>query len=159
MPTSEEWAWFAGLFEGEGSLSRCRPKKGAWRLSLRMTDKDVIQRVASMLGGAMYDNRDRRKATHKQAWSWQEGSQSRINEIVTAIYPLMGARRKAKMDEFREYFAQPVPSLSDRVKRNWENPEYRERMSRERKARWADPEWRARQLERCRAARGRFAAA
>ena len=145
--TQTDVAWFAGLFEGEGSLSRCRPGRGAWRLSLRMTDEDVIRRIATLFGGAVYASSSR-VPNHKDHWLWQEGHQDRINLIVSLIYPFMGTRRRATMDEFLAYYAVPAPSNSERSRRNWDDPDYRSRMSRVRKALWADEAWRARELQR-----------
>jgi hypothetical protein len=161
MPSGEEIAWFAGLFEGEGSLSRARPNGGCWRMTLRMTDEDVVRRVHGLFGGQVYDDRrDRKNYKHKRAWQWQLGSQAEIDALLDLIYPHMGVRRRAKMDEFREYFAKPIPTHSERSKRNWENPELRARMCAERKARWANPEWRAKQIVAMkRGERARFARA
>jgi hypothetical protein len=144
---AEDVAWFAGLFEGEGSLCRSTGRN-CWRMSLRMTDEDVVRRIHSLFGGAVYD--DRRdvitNGKHKRAWQWQVCKQEEINKIVLSIRPHMGQRRGAKMDEFLKYFAEPVLSHSDRLKKVWADSDFRARMSRERKDRWNDPEWRARQL-------------
>ncbi|MBZ0306596.1 MAG: LAGLIDADG family homing endonuclease, partial [Anaerolineae bacterium] len=46
-----EWYWFAGLYEGEGSVSKppaSEPRR--FRLSIEMTDLDVLQRAGRMLG-------------------------------------------------------------------------------------------------------------
>lgn len=130
MRTIEEVAWFAGLFEGEGTLSRCRPlSNSAWRMSMRMTDEDIIERVHKVWGGQMYSEgirgHDPKMKNVKPSWLWQLGSQSAINEVVRTIYPFMGIRRRAKMDEFLVYFDSGCWTKSAAAKRRSASPEYR----------------------------------
>ena len=57
MPTNEELAWFAGLFEGEGwisvsyrhnaSRSKRKPYYLMVRMSIKMTDLDTLEKLAT----------------------------------------------------------------------------------------------------------------
>ena len=137
--TKEEVAWFAGLFEGEGSLSRNRPNpNSSWRMSLKMADRDIISRIKEIFGGKMYDEPHHHiNPNHKDLFLWQLSTQKEISDIVIAIYPFMGKRRQAKMDEFLEHYAKPTStSRSENAKTRWQNPGYREkqRIARSQKA-------------------------
>jgi hypothetical protein len=53
VASAEEIAWAAGLFEGEGSITRFgRPGKFDLRVSLNMTDEDVVRRFDAIVDGA-----------------------------------------------------------------------------------------------------------
>lgn len=129
--TSEQVAWFAGLFEGEGYLSFSKERRkgrsgGHWRLGLGMSDEDIINRIQTMFGGSIHKwTLSHKKPTYKDMFSWNVTKQAHILEIVDVIYPLMGKRRQAKFDEFITYYNTPRPTQSDRMKQRWSEPSYR----------------------------------
>jgi hypothetical protein len=50
VASAEEIAWAAGLFEGEGSITRFgRSGKFDLRVSLNMTDEDVVRRFDAIV--------------------------------------------------------------------------------------------------------------
>lgn len=99
-----ETAWFAGLYEGEGCLSQdCR--NGLWRLSISMTDKDVIERAAEYIGAKCVGPYKRKDPRHKDMYRTIAYNQVVISEICNKMYPFLGERRKAKIDEAREWLA------------------------------------------------------
>ena len=71
MASAEEIAWAAGLFEGEGSISRFgRSGKFDLRVSLNMTDEDVVRRFDAIVdGGKVYGPYSSYRG-HKPIWSW-----------------------------------------------------------------------------------------
>lgn len=149
IPSEKDVAWFAGLFEGEGCLTFVTDRKsggGSWRLCLHSTDEDIVLRIQDLFGGKVrLDTAHKKKTTYKPIWQWALYRKDEINKIVTVLYPYMGIRRKAKFDEFLAYYNNPV-SKSEVMRRNWQNPEYRQKMIAERKARWQNPEWRAKHM-------------
>jgi len=121
----ENVIWFAGLFEGEGCLSGVKPKDKRcvqWRTMLKMTDKDIIEKIVSMFGGQMYV-KVHENPKHKTSYEWQICS-SKAYPIIAAIYPFMGERRKAKMEEFMKDFATKPSTNSERVKKAWKDGKY-----------------------------------
>lgn len=125
--------WFAGLYEGEGSMSRVK-KSNNWRLSLGMTDEDVIQKIQATFGGSIViENRDHLK--YKMLYRWYMNERKKVYAICAAIYPFLGKRRQAKLEEFFENFANPIPRktgtkrpwLSVEMKRKWSTGEMRPR--------------------------------
>ena len=117
-----EAAWVAGLFEGEGSVVLCRSSNGTHRkyvrLQLGSTDLDVLEKLKSYAGGSIYGPRQKEKESHKDFWIWMEGKQDRARELIQAMMPWLGERRKEKaMSVLQEVDAQPaiiVPSLEER---------------------------------------------
>lgn len=81
IPSSEDIAYLAGLFDGEGSVSYkqyMRKRKGAkkayptWqiRLEIAMTDESVIRWVTEFVGVGTYGPRKVRPGRKKQ-WRWR----------------------------------------------------------------------------------------
>lgn len=98
----EKWsktdlAWFAGLFEGEGTLER-RVRSGV-KMSIHMTDEDVIRHVHELIGGSVYfGSRSKKNPNHQDIWIWQISSWPTILPLIAAMLPYMGQRRRANMD-------------------------------------------------------------
>lgn len=94
----EEVSWLAGLFEGEGYLSRI--KASGIRLGINMTDEDVIRRVGNLVGGQVYPRkRPASRPNWKPLWAWQLTNWPDVLELCALLLPWMGARRRAKMEE------------------------------------------------------------
>jgi len=99
VPTSAEvdLYWLAGLMEGEGSFlaaSPSAPRSPA--LQVTMVDRDVVERVGSLLGTAVMVVPPRRKH-----WSTTYCVRVRGSGAVLwmkRLQPLMGRRRKAQID-------------------------------------------------------------
>ncbi len=127
MTKKETIIWFAGLFEGEGSISRFRPRPNSgWRMSIRMTDEDIMKKVHENFGGSLYreERWKKRNPNWNNCWLWQLCKQKEVLKIVKDIYPYMGYRRRAKMDEF---LAHPIRNKSENAKRNWADPVFRKK--------------------------------
>jgi hypothetical protein len=93
MATDLEWAWAAGLFEGEGCISYTG--KNSVTLSLGMTDRDVIDRFAAVAGcGSIAVQAHHRSKT---LYRWHIGDQDRVREILGRLEPWLGQRRRERM--------------------------------------------------------------
>ena len=84
IPSSEDIAYLAGLFDGEGSVSYkqyMRKRKGAkkayptWqiRLEIAMTDESVIRLIHDLLGCGTVRKKPREKTGHLMQWRWRCG--------------------------------------------------------------------------------------
>lgn len=93
-------AWAAGLFEGEGTIViQCSRHNHGIRMSLGMSDRDVVERFAEVVGcGTIYEAKQR-DPRHKTMWRWQCGRAAQVIEIVDAMRPWLGQRRTTKADE------------------------------------------------------------
>jgi hypothetical protein len=90
-----DMSWAAGLFEGEGCISM--RSSGASGLSIKMTDKDVLERFREVVGrGSIYEISWYEKNGHKPQWRWEATSYSDMEYIIGEFLPYLGSRRKEK---------------------------------------------------------------
>ena len=88
-----EIAWIAGLLEGEGCFTF---SKGP-NVVLSMTDKDVVERAASLMGAKVIA-RDPKNIKWKRIYCARVHGYQAIAWMLT-IYSFMGERRKEKIIE------------------------------------------------------------
>lgn len=91
-------AWLAGLLEGEGSFLKAPPSSpNCPRIILEMTDQDVVERAATLMGGYAVQRVNLRNALWKPAYRVSiKGSHAVA--LMRILYPAMGARRRAQID-------------------------------------------------------------
>lgn len=90
-------AWLAGLLEGEGSFLKAPPSNpNCPRISLEMTDKDVVERAALLMGG---------KAVKRLLKStvWKPTYRviikgSRAVALMRLLHSKMGERRRSQIN-------------------------------------------------------------
>src|ERR1700752_3388825 len=93
-------AWLAGLFEGEGCLSI--EKNGSPRCTVRMTDRDIIERVHSLFPGLPMQivvakkPRDPGGKLGKTGYVWRISHPDKVREFIALVLPWLGERRTAK---------------------------------------------------------------
>jgi hypothetical protein len=105
--TELEIAWLAGLLEGEGSFMSPAPSEPRQpRISIVMTDEDVIQRVAGLVG-VKYINIRQENIKWKPSYRVQLKG-ARAVQLMQAVRPHMGARRGAKIDAILATYAPPT---------------------------------------------------
>lgn len=86
-------AWLAGILEGEGSFLKAPPSDpGRPRISLQMTDEDVVARAAVLLGVKYSSSKDRKRPTWKPTFQLQVKGK-RAAGLMRELYPQMGQRR------------------------------------------------------------------
>ena len=92
-------AWLAGIIEGEGSFLTCNTTPC---ISLQMTDKDIVERAARLLGvsvGGPYGPYGYKGA--QPTWTCRAHGQRAAGWIMT-LWTFMGTRRREKMLEVLE---------------------------------------------------------
>jgi len=103
--TVEEIYWIAGLLEGEGCFYSNSPYSCA--ITIQITDKDVIYKIASILGGTgNVREPDISKSTgfnKKQVYSYSIFGILAV-DWMRLILPIMGERRKTKILELLSNF-------------------------------------------------------
>jgi len=93
-------AWLAGLLEGEASFMR---RNGSPSIKIQLTDRDVLDRAASILGGTVGRNsyQPKGKATYKPVYHLSIHGMRAIAWMMT-LYPMLGVRRRKKVREILE---------------------------------------------------------
>ena len=89
------FAWAAGLYEGEGSLTKRKGKIASYELKIKMTDLDVLQRFQSVfnLGSINPVNSPSVKPHWKQCWVLSICNKPGIYRVLQAMMPHLGVRR------------------------------------------------------------------
>jgi hypothetical protein len=100
----EETAWAAGLFEGEGCVSRYITTKrsrqyGYWQTKLSSTDLDVVERFCEIVGVGRIYVQKRSNPDWKPAYQHCIYRQPEVLATLELLRPFMLARRAAKIDE------------------------------------------------------------
>jgi len=71
-PVKHDWAYAAGLIDGEGSII-LKPQKLRWRrpvVSMSSTTRELCEYLTRFGGAVCPDNSGRRRG-HSDAWKWQ----------------------------------------------------------------------------------------
>jgi hypothetical protein len=100
--TDRDLGWLAGLLEGEGCFSLIHennPSKSTVPdVRVQMTDRDVVERAAELMGGLKVHRL--RKRGNQRLDSYVASTRGkRAKEIMELVRPLMGERRGARIDE------------------------------------------------------------
>ena len=97
-------AWAAGLFEGEGCINLKKNWKGV-SLQVNSSDKDVLQRLADIFGGSIYQTTMSKHPSHyKQMYNWTLQKRSLVINALEQMLPFFGERRACKaLDAFDHY--------------------------------------------------------
>jgi hypothetical protein len=104
-----ELGWLAGILEGEGcfwihqkSSTQRYPK-----VTITMTDEDVVANVARLLGSSVTPQKARgnRKPTYKTQLTGKRAVQA-----MKLVRPYMHGRRQEKIDEILGEFSPSTPS-------------------------------------------------
>lgn len=88
-------AWLAGVFEGEGCIYAPSHRRGA-RIAIKMTDKDIIERIDAMFPCPRITPVLPRESHHQVQYAWTITKGDTIEEILELLMPYFGERRKAK---------------------------------------------------------------
>ncbi len=88
-------AWCAGLFEGEGSVSRYNGE--SLILQLTSTDEDVVRKLRDMAGGTMVGPYASRRDDGKTQWKWYCTRYADCIRLLQLWYPYLGERRREKI--------------------------------------------------------------
>ncbi len=121
MITASQVHWIAGLLEGEGTFcyTTFQGKSNSIRIGLSMTDKDIILRIANLLGfGSIHKiGQDSNHLSKQPQYRW-ETSGIRAAGLMMTIYTLMGERRQAKIRELLAHYRSTKVTRKSRAQAN-----------------------------------------
>jgi hypothetical protein len=99
MLNEKDKYWLAGLLEGEGSFMPGPPSDpNRPRISVQMTDKDVIEEVAELFDLEYIQESNRGPENWKTSYRVQLRG-SKAVKIMDQLKPLMGERRQDQIEE------------------------------------------------------------
>jgi hypothetical protein len=107
-----EWAWLAGIFEGEGSIHFSNVN--SVQVKIGMTDKDVLETV-DRLFPSPNGLRHRPYEYKKDQWFWMVSSKEAVEEYLQGILPFLLSRRRARAEEGLERLARNRGARSKRT--------------------------------------------
>jgi hypothetical protein len=104
--TEIAFAWAAGLFDGEGCITRSSTGRPRWALALTMTDEDVVRKFHRVVGCGRVNFRhtpaDKARGS-RPSWSWRTSAKADVQRVLQALLPYLGERRFARAREALEY--------------------------------------------------------
>jgi hypothetical protein len=107
-----DYAWAAGIIEGEGTLSlnKIKARKNSWRVAVTVTmsDFDVIERLHKIFGVGTVRDKAPQQVGYKPLKEWAVQNQAGCLEVLLRIMPYLGQRRLAKAKEMLEYLEEKV---------------------------------------------------
>ncbi len=110
------WAWAAGLFEGEGSVIHwwwhgAMRDRGNWQrgLTLTMTDEDIVRRFHRVVGAGRIVTRLKAEAHYKPQWEWRCTRWAETESTLRRLLPWLGKRRKEAAEALLANPANPHP--------------------------------------------------
>lgn len=100
MTRAEEYAWAAGLFEGEGCFSWNVQRNGRKHpaISLKSTDEDVVRRFGRIMQCGSVTGPQLREG-RKPIWTWRVTGIDALYHLELTIGPHLRERRTEKMHE------------------------------------------------------------
>jgi len=112
---TDDLAWAAGLFEGEGCITRGRNSLPI--IHLAMTDRDVVERFAVVVRhGTIVELAKYRERPHYQRqWRWACQREEHVRDVMARLLPWLGNRRRARWEEILAARAEAVATMIDRV--------------------------------------------
>ncbi len=122
--------WLAGLLEGEGSFLKPPPSDpNRPRISLQMTDRDIIERV-NMLFGMKYFKTEAASPEENRKACYHVCLRGRKAVVLMKeLYTLMGLRRRAQIEVAitchrpKIHLPDPVPAIVDENVAWWKLPD------------------------------------
>lgn len=87
------WAWAAGLFEGEGCITR-KKNSNRYELKINLTDLDILEKFQEVVGcGNINQQKYKSKNHHKDIWKWGIYNKADITRLLINMLPYFGNRR------------------------------------------------------------------
>ena len=109
-----EYAWLAGLLEGEGYFQITKPRPNhptQVLIRLSMTDKDVVEKAANLLKVSI--NSKAETSEKKTIYSFTLSRRDDVEKTLIQILPHMGSRRSKKINECIDVIKQTRKILSE----------------------------------------------
>lgn len=110
--TEVEAAWFAGWYEGEGSLTRRTDRRTgsvSWELAVSSTDEDVIRKAHAMIGVGNVQFVKRQRPNWSDKHRLLISRRHQIAFVLDAIKDHLGTRRRGGVETFLDWYRSVTP--------------------------------------------------
>jgi len=101
-----DWAWAAGIFEGEGCIV-IRKRLRTVCLCLKMADLDIVERFQAIAGCGRLRIERAKSFRHRDCHIWSICTRRDVLRILAILRPHMGSRRGARIDEAILHYSRP----------------------------------------------------
>lgn len=98
MASEAQIAWAAGLFEGEGTATFSKDQRQP-RLSIAMTDEDVVRRFAMIVGRGNVRRYEPYQPNRQPQWQWSVQSGPDVVYVLGLFIDYLGQRRRARAEQ------------------------------------------------------------
>lgn len=118
--TPENAAWFAGIYEGEGTTYiAASPSHSQMVTRIGMSDEDIITRIADLWGGIGTTTLNQPSyAGSKPCHRWQVTKRDDLAVVWDVLWPWLGERRRQQIVDTFETFMR----YSNTTRRPWAPP-------------------------------------
>jgi hypothetical protein len=93
----EDLAWAAGFLDGEGNF-RCQLRRngrgGVLGIHAAQVDRRPLDRLAAILGGAVYGPYKQRVENHSEYYSWSLYRTAKAKEAIALLLPFLSEPKR-----------------------------------------------------------------
>lgn len=102
MSNLTDWAWCAGFFDGEGTVSvkhKSRPRR-SYGLQAQQNSKESLDFLQEVLGGTVYGPYRRQRSRDgvgewsNPYWVWRLSRQEEVYASLNILYPYLKVKRE-----------------------------------------------------------------
>lgn len=113
--TPQQLGWVTAIIEGEGCISTHTATKIGNRyvhslVKVGMVDEDIVRRLAEWTGLGRVSGPHlppvRAKAGYQAQWLWNVNKREHVEALVSAMWPLLGERRRGQVTHMRQRMAE-----------------------------------------------------
>jgi hypothetical protein len=101
-PTEAEIAFCAGLFEGEGCISRSSNSCNSFAIAIKMTDREPLERFRDIMGAGEITYSPVRHEGHKPQFTYRIANWSEIIKTIEMIRKWLCPRRIRQIEKALE---------------------------------------------------------
>jgi len=102
LSDDNQWAWAAGLYEGEGTAYVVHSKRPnrypKARLKIYMTDEDVVRRFSNIVNCGNVTGPYTRRVGHKDSWAWTLDKWEDVQRVAARLLPYLAKRRTEQLN-------------------------------------------------------------
>ena len=95
----EDYAWAAGLFEGEGSFCLASARRTQPNATLSMCDEGTVKRFHEVIGCGQFYGPWQNKGKGQNGapyWRWSATSYENVQAALAMMWPWLSPRRRAR---------------------------------------------------------------